>query len=313
MQALIYFKNHLIITSIWLLFLHTASAQDQWKLSLGASYRNFDDIDFKSFNFRNFDNVDTASGPFGIQNLAPIEPTLPDGQITLDTVRFIGTSADVDFSDSLSPIVIGLEAVFDLGLRPEVENTFSISIVSNLQYFNVEVSESEQGNSTNAGQFEGRQFNYQVLGGVLVLPPINLDNPTIGLASGTTTTVINEFDMELYVLDLGVKPSFTTDRLSSGVAVGVAINFVDISTSQTEQGAFTIIPSGEYNLTRKNSESDILLGAYAAFSLEVGITEHIGLAFEYRYDWVDDDDAGTSQVDADLKGQSGLIRAVYRF
>ena len=317
------YSGYLFVTSLYLGFLYTASAQDQWKLSLGTSYRGFDDIEFKTFNFRNFDDVDAAGGPFGIQNLGPTQPVLPDGQIRLESVGFTGSSAGVDFSDALSPIVVGVEALFDLGLRAGVQNTFAISIVSNLQYFDVEVSQSNRGDSVSSERFEGRQFNYRVVGGFIRVPPIDLDSPATGFAPDTSVTANHDLDMELYVLDLGVKPSFTTERLSCGVAVGATLNFIDIETIRTEQATFSTIPgavdpagnptAGEYSRTREESESDVRLGAYAAFSLEVGILEHIGLAIEYRYDWIDDNEAATSQVALDLRGQSALVRAVYRF
>ena len=296
-------------------------AQTEWKFSLGTSYRDFDDVEFSSLAFRNSDNVNAVGGPFGIQDLAGMQPSLPNGaQVTAETVTFTGGSGDVDFSESWATVVVGAETTLDIVSLMNMEDRFSISLVFNFLLFEVEVNESHKGSAADPGEFVGTQSNYLVADGLVLVPPVASVN---GIASGTSASVNNDFDMNLMVFDIGLKPTFSTDRLSAGVAIGYTMSIADIETRQREQGRFRDIAnavdasgvsvSGPYGISRNDETSDVLPGGYVAFEIEFGITDAIGLAFQYRYDWVGKSGVSNNQAELDLDGQSGAVRLVYNF
>ena len=298
-------------------------AEKGWTLSIGTSYRDFDDVNFGSLKFRNFDNVDSSGGPFGIQDLASMQPNFPDGsQLSVETVEFTGSDGDVDFSESLAPIVVGVERYIDIGSIVDVEDSFYLGLMFDFLFFNPKVSETVVGNSTNVGNFNVTQSTYTVVGGRVVGPPISSVSEN-QFASGTNVKVKNNFDMNLFVFDFGLKPAFRTEQLSVGGAIGFSVNIADIEMRQSEEGDFTLLPNavnssagpvtGPYRITRSDDTLDVFSGGYLAFDMEFNITESFGLGLQYRYDWVIDGDAGTNQAELDLDGQSGTIRFLYHF
>ncbi len=298
----------------------TSQAMDHsWEMSIGVNYRHFDDIDFKSFSLRNGAGNDVG-GPFGLQNLAGVQPNLPDpSQVTVDTVVYSGSSDDADFSDSLSP-VLRLEKILHFDDSSTVDETFSVGLMIGFHYYDVGVSATEHGNNNDTGEFIATQNTYDVLSNEIIVPT---SNSATGFGAGTQVSVENDFDMSLYVIDFGIKPTIDNDVVSANIIVGVSVNFVDIDSSQTETGNYNAIPnavdtsgnpvSGPYRVERNDDQSAVVPGIFLGGGVDLYMTKRFLLGFEYRYDLVADSRAETDLAELSLSGHSASARVIYRF
>lgn len=307
----------------------TASAGD-WSVSVGASYRSFDSVSFHSLALPNYNS---ENEPVGVQGytiaglgavLLPVNPNafdLPGFPFKADFATFNGSHDRVDSSDRWAP-VIGVEKALPAFLTERL----SLSLVGNFQYYNVGLSQTLTADSTNNGHFTTYNESFTVVDfdgppPAGLLPPVFTPgvNPHLpGLTDGTSVYVKNRFDMDLFVLDFGIKAATKFDRCPVALyaAVGPTLNIASVDSSQTQgatwNSAVDGTPTSSVPRKRSESELDFLPGIYGAVGISYKITQHIGIAAEYRYDEVFED-AGTSQAQLGLSGQSGQIKLIYEF
>jgi opacity protein-like surface antigen len=293
-----------------LMALHVGAAwagQSPWTLRLGMSYREFDDVSFSDSVFRNWGQANGA-GPWGVQNILTA-PGNPIGDpVILDEVMGGGGSQEMDNDSRFAPI---------LGLRYDLYQTgrIQLAVVGNFQYFRIGADGDASGSASAPGDFTDNQYQHYVLDLAGTLTP---GAPLIGPAlPGTAFAVHNQFDMDLYVLDIGLEARTELGCfVNVFLALGPTLTFADADSSQSQEASWQAqgpgLPAGSYEQESGDSSSDFLLGAYAALGLSFDLTESWSLAMECRYDYVHGD-AGTDQAEVDLSGYGGAVFLQYRF
>ena len=271
---------------------------------LGVSYRDFDAVSFKGGEFPNWGTQFNPGGPYGIQNATVLPLGVPF--VILDYVRYNGSAEDVDSGSKMAP-VIGFR--YDLAQMGKMR----LALVGNFQYYNVDFEANASGASGAAGAFTHEQYQHGLKLDGTLLPGVGI----VGVRPGTTFSVTNQFDMDLYVLDLGLEARTTMDRFNVTLALGPSLTIANTETSQSQQASWTAqapaLAGGTYaSAAASDSNTDFLLGAYAALGVTYDITQSWSIGLEYRYDYVSDN-AGTSQAELDLSGSSGIIRLGYKF
>ncbi len=292
------------------------SAEEQfWRISAGAVYRGFDDVEFSGFQFRNFGQIDPAEQPLGIQGYtdSSFDNIARPFIFSVDHARYHGGEASIDSSDSWGP-VISLERTV---LR---EEDFSLAIAANIQYFSFNANKSARADRHDTEGFEVFNYRYQAIPGAIA--PVYSDRQS-GFASrnNTSISVRNEFDMDLYVFDIGLKGYYTPHHMVDlFVAAGPSLNYTDIETSQTQTASWTehspTPPFERRNSYRKHQsedDTDWIFGAYFSLGGRLNFTRHIGLSVQARYDEAFGSDPGTSQASLDFSGFSGVLKLDYRF
>ena len=287
----------------------TAGAgESPWSLRLGVSYREFDDVSFSGGEFRNWGQSGGA-GPYGVQNITTaLGAGFLDG-IVLDEVSGGGGSGEIDTDNKFGPII---------GLRYDLQQTgrVRLAIVGNFQYYRMDVGSDASGSTTDPGSFTVNQYVHTVVNPLTgaMTPGAPLVGPAL---AGTTFALRNQFDMDLYVLDLGLEAR--TDLgcfVNLFVACGPSLTFADAESSQSQEAAWLAqgpgLAAGSYTEESSDSGSDLLLGAYAAVGVSFDLTESWSLALEARYDYVDGD-AGTDQAEVDLSGYGAIVSLSYQF
>jgi opacity protein-like surface antigen len=282
------------------------AGESAWSLRLGASYRDFDDMSFEASGLRNWERSNSA-GPYGVQNIttAPGNPIL--APVILDSVRWDGGSSSIDSSDKWSPV---------LGFRYDLTRPCwaRLALVGNAQYYRLGTDAGASGSAVSPNGFDVQQHQYFVTDtqGTLTPGAVLVGGPM----PGTGFSARNQFDMDLYVLDIGLEARATVSRVNFSLAVGPTLTIADAESSQMEQATWASqgpgLAAGGYSQDRSDSATDALLGVYGALGVSVDITPSWAIGLEYRYDYVGDD-AGTDQAEMDLSGSSGILSVTYRF
>ena len=276
-------------------------------LQLGVAYRSFGDVQVESFKLRNFDSMDRPGGPLGIQGYSVL-PGLRDGSgVTADQVAFRGGDAATD--NAWAPV---LELQKDLWRR----GALSLRLTAGLAYYTVDADLNARGGAGASGQFAAHHFNYLVAEQTVLVPPIN-DAPLPGFSPGTSATFrLSRFEMDLLVLDIGLRAQYDIKRFYLAAGVGPAFYWAETKSEAVESGTWNAIPGtgdpGFYRQGHSESDSDTAIGLYVSLAAGVHLTQHVSVELECRLDEVSGT-AGTSHASLDLSGQSGLLKVVYDF
>ena len=278
------------------------------RFSLGPYFRDFDEVEFKSTSFRNSGNA-TTGAPFGIQNYTTLTyPDMNPRTVAVDYVRYNGVEDDLDSGDSWGPM-IGLEYEYTDNVD------YILSFVANFQFYSIQTGSRDPGNF-NVTSF-GRDANFN--------PATNSHTVAVasgagtpGFSQGTTASVENDFDMELYVFDLGVKmalPAFDPFFLSWALGPNLHIADVDVSQKISASWNPEIAPedTGTFNgVEVGDSDLDIFVGFYTTLEASYRINESLSIAAGVRYDYVPFD-AETFQAKLDLDSFGGFAKLVVDF
>lgn len=276
-------------------------------LQLGAAYRTFGDVQVESFKLRNYDSMYSVGGPLGIQGYSRL-PGLRDGSgVTADQVLYRGADASTD--NAWAP-VLGVQK--DLWQRGDL----SLRLTASLAYYTVDADLAARGGAGAPGGFVANHYNYLVADERVLVPPLN-DAPLAGFSPGTSAAFeLSKFEMNLVVLDIGLRAQYDIKRVYVAAGVGPALYLAETDSTAVESGTWNAIPGtgdpGYYRREHSDSNSDTAIGVYVSLSVGVHLTRHLSLELEGRLDEVSRD-AGTSQASLDLSGQSGMLKVVYDF
>lgn len=291
-----------------------AGAQE-WKLGLGVSYRQFDDVEFSSLPVRNFGEIrlilrDGAALDYNAQNLNAVIGDLPGqtGGINviediLVTNGYFGVDEGTSSSDGWAPVLTA-EYLFMTRER------LTLSAVANFQYYTMDVG----GTSSLGLSNEATLNQYFVVAGSVSPLPTGGGAPYGSVQ--TTGYVSNEFSMDLYTFDLGLKLGYSFDcAIDLFAAVGPSISLVDIDSEITESATYSAPgnPGGNfYSQSQSDGGTDVLFGIYGAIGGQYWLNEQVGIVLEARYDEVFDK-ADTDFAELDLSGFSGMAKVIFRF
>jgi len=296
----------------------TVAQESGWRMGVGASYRDFGDVDFESFTSPNYDNTDPAAGPLGLQGytiggLVAAGVVIPDFPTEVpfnaDHASFVGGDGSVGSSDSWAP-VITFEQV------PNAEDGIAVTLVSNLQFYQVDV---DTDNDPAALDIHNYQHKATRIGTVPTIAPNPSSGENAGPSTGTNVTVESDFEMDLFVIDVGLKASMDVcSGFSIYGAVGPTLNIADIETAQSLEATFfgpANLPGNPGNMRAEedDDELDFAIGGYISLGGVIQIDERWAIGAEARYDALFGSDPGTSQAEIELDGLSGQLKVLFSF
>ena len=270
-----------------------------WSLRLGASYREFKDVDFKGTAFRNFGTQDNAVGPYGVQNVTTIPGASVGTPVLLDYIGGGDFSGSTKSGDGWAPVL-------GFGWDFAQMDAIRIGLVGNLQYYSFEVKTD--------GAASYQQFRHLVLGAGALSPAMAQIDPPV---AGTTFAAESKLEMDIWVLDLGLQASADVSRFTFNVAAGPTVTFTDADSSQAQNAAWGaqaagLLPAGGFASENSESDSGATLGVYGAVGVTVRINKNWAVGAEYRYDYVSDE-AGPDSAKLDLSGSSAQVKVIFNF
>ncbi len=195
------------------------------------------------------------------------------------TIQSNGTSGklDVETIDCFGP-VLSLEC----GIWQK--DALTLSLIGDFQYFWLNNSRRINGVSMESHSF------------------VSVSHPEFGPAQGAVYSFGDRFkaktDMDLYILDLGLKASYDFSESFGLFAVfGPTVTFAD--TESKVDG-------------RHDSDEDFIFGLYAGAGAAYWFTEKVGLSCEIRYDAAFEK-VETKDIKQDLDGLGGALKLLIAF
>ena len=216
-------------------------------------------------------------------------------------------SGDTGFQESLAP-VLGVEMPF------YNQERITLSAVANLQFFSFDTAASMSGKA-GAQEYQETFSLIAPYGGTpgtdYYLPSDSWLNSKVN-SNNLSASSRSKFDMQLYVLDLGVKMAYAFNcGLEANLALGPSLSLADMESS-----SYSVLrnPAGNVLNTRKARDNDLeyIFGAYVALGASYWIDERYGVAFDIRYDEAFNH-ANTQLADLDLDSWSGVLKFIFRF
>ncbi|MBT7165102.1 MAG: hypothetical protein HN849_00860 [Victivallales bacterium] len=286
---------------------------DGWKLSLGASYRSFDEVDFKPLALSSsggayVNGYWTADDDYLVLSDDQIAP----GWVANQQEYWRAVSFDQVMYDG-GPDGWGgtLGAVLALSKQLKTtESGWSVTAKASLGWFSSDLSTSAQASelttSSSVGFFRLPVDPTPTIipAGVPVVggsgPPLN--EPTYDSPGPATTSAALAMaaEMDLYVLSLGVQLARQMGPVALSLEVGPTLNLVDFDTSVSQTVAWT---DGGYSSSAHDDVLDVLFGVYAAGGVSWRFNERFEVGLEARWDEVFED-AETDFAEMDLSGFS---------
>jgi hypothetical protein len=287
------------------------AAAQNWQLGIGVSYRDFDDVDFdaiRKLQVRNLRLLLDADEAMEYSD-ALIEDIQAGWVQIVDVDSFAigyrGSSESIDSSDSFAPVISAETPLW-------AEENLTLNFVANLQWYNVDVS-----NSARFGvAADAREYQYWVQNGVLAPRPTfpQRDGAPYGDVM-VTGRASSSFEMDLYEVDLGLKLLYSIQNyLDCFVAAGPTLSIVDMESSVRET-VYWSAPGDSGMLARQrnsDSDTDFIFGGYVSAGGEYWFNEQYGVSLEARYD-ATLDDAELDGASVDLDGFSGQAKFMMRF
>lgn len=314
-------RTKCIVLNILFLVSTFAFAEDnEIRFKIGVSYRSFDDIDFDATAFRNANNSQAIGGPFGIQNYSVLidadtsQNSIPD-RANADYVSLGAAEGDPGSSDSWGPM-IGVE----IPIRDDSSDV-AIDVVANFQFFNINAGMDAAGSAANSGAFSAFHILHSVqdnMNGTGTVDPFTpgFDPRIDGLSTGSSVLADLDFEVDLYVLDIGLKAAYVHEHWSFGVAAGPTLHIGDVESSFTQQATWTPIPGltndpGQSRSKSSDSDTDLVFGGYIAFDGAYQINESLAVVAGYRFDF--GSDISTSLAEIDIETHGFFVQAAFDF
>lgn len=294
-------------------FLMQGARAEGWRLSLGGSYRTFDEAEFDSFDFVN-PHAETGSG-FVTGDLRgndtrlsvvddALQVDIGDDDADLHKVEFEGDS------DSSMDSAVGL--ILSARRALAMENGVGVELSLATAFMNSDARFAVAGTTENyaglapawgAPKADGSNFGIEVRDWALAAGGQQ--------RVGVNGEVAYDFDVDVFTLGAGVsKEIMILDAICLNMAAGptVTIANYDISREQTVRftdPAETVV----YSDTEDDDGIDGLLGVYFGVGLGCNVTERLGVQLGARYDYMTE--LETDFADIGLSGLSGELKLVF--
>lgn len=243
----------------------SASPQEsKWKVGVGISYRNFESTEFKGT--RSTDIVLYENRELGAMY-----------ESAYASVHTRGASGDISLGDGLSPAIFGAYELY-------TKDALSLSLTAGFQYFSLDSSDALRTTTVVETYYK----------------PVR--HPEFGSVLGGTSTSVSvsgiDFDMDLYVVDLGIRADYAViPDLSVYANAGTTLNFSDASVRVNGASA---------------SSHDFIVGVFASAGIEYHIWRGISVAADVRYDMAFDE-VDVRLAEQELDGFGASLKVVYSF
>ncbi|GEM_PF-5632932 len=295
------------------------ASDSDWVVTFGISYRNFKNPELKSGASSSFEDfiLNDADGMYYNAG-TPASPNQDAMKAAWDA-RFPGVTSGVrqmtfgsfngaQFSkngsygnaDQIAPIL-----GFEKGLWEKDE--LDVKLVGNFQFFTMDSGAKGSGAASISDRYDywvarsAAGINYNTISKLA---------PSSSVAGTVPVSASVDFDMDLYVFDLGLNAGYNFDNGVRGfVAAGPTLTLADMNSSSS----VTVVTG---NGIGKNSDSDddleFNLGLYVSVGANYWLNESIGLSGELRFDR-GCGDVGTRYFSQNMDTVGGILKLQYRF
>lgn len=265
-----------------------------WRISLGVSYRDFDEPDFNKISLP----ADLSFVPLGggaAMSHADLQPAVaagPVGQqrfLASRTLTSYGSADSYTAMESFAPVI-------GMALDIWQDDDISLSLVGNFQYFSMN-SAANEGVLAQSKVIRAVKFP----NGTAVVPTEAdvISDATDPWIDGALGGGKKKFAMDLYVFDLGLSLNYAAaDNLQVFVAGGPTFSIADMESAN--------------GLGKNEDEVEFEYGVYISCGGTYWFNETYGLSAEVRYDNCFGT-VGTPFVKQDLDSASGLLKFVMNF
>lgn len=265
-----------------------------WRISLGVSYRDFDEPDFNkvalpaglslapvgggaALSYADLSAAVTA-GPVGAQRF-----------VASRTLTSYGSADSYSAMESFAPVI-------GMALDIWQDEALTLSMVGNFQYFSVN-SAANEGVLAQSKVIRAVKFP----SGAAVVPTEAdiISDATDPWIDGVIGGGKKKFAMDLYVFDLGLSLNYVAaENLQVFVAGGPTFSIADMESSN--------------GLGKSENEVEFEYGVYMSCGGTYWFNETYGLSVEVRYDNCFGK-VGTPFVKQDLDSASGMLKFVMNF
>lgn len=300
---------------------------DGWRVSLGASYRTFDDVSFKPLTLSatpgdRFVNGDWAGeNDYSVLSDAQVVPGWDQAGDTewLLTVKFDETTFEGldEEMDATPGAVLGLSKVFYV-----TDSNWWFTGKVSLSWFASDIDASaSEGNGLSTTTWVGKFLmlspndpnlfpdTFPIVGGQAPNWPLYEPVEFPDAQATTASRLAMDAEMDLYVLSFGVQAGHAFGPIALILEAGPTLNLVNFETSVQQTIAWD---GGGIDRSESDDSLDVLLGVYAAGGITWRFMENFDLAVEARWDEVFGE-AETDQAEMDLSGASFSLTLGYYF
>ena len=273
-------------------------------LGVGVGYRNFHSVRLKGASQNSFVGIwTTNSGGMAAYNSDSVRNIVSGNATNVGT--YMPASANITVSNGYNlgghgswGVMESMAPVVSLDMDIYQNDSLTLSVVSNLQYYNMDTASSAKGGSIGETTYHTKVYwtdsnNW----GQIVRADKDPDYSvtSTGYLTGTGRT---KFDLQMLEIDLGLKLGYTlTNGLDLYAAAGPSLSYADMESS-----------SGG----RHDNDLDYIFGLYAAIGSSYWFNESYGLSFDIRYDEAFKH-ADTKYANLNLDAWSAILKFLVQF
>lgn len=297
--------------------IYAEDKNENWSFTLGASYRSFDNIELKQFDFTSGENVfingsivDVGAGNYQYNVANSINQI---DNVTLDNIEFQKATLEKTETNSqnargilikMSKEIIesgNLSVDFDLSLLTAfASDTISATATTSTFMFDITPNEWTNENFPAPGggpdpDTTSERFPFS--------PQNQIDIPM----SQVNARVNYDFDLDLYTIGIGVtiKKKFKSLNLTFGL--GPSISIVNANIDRKAEASWV---SNGNSFFMRNDDTDnkdsIRVGTYTEAGLEWNYSDKVAIGINGRYDWIPND-LNTDYANFKLSGFSSTL------
>lgn len=279
-------------------------------IKLGASYRKFDDVNFKTPHFGGYSGYYLLSvGESGMVDISGLG-SVGTGHSALGSVgqsghpeyvRIVDVTGGAYRSKGECKFADDFGLAIGLGFPLSNEDGLTVDFVTNFMYFTIDTASKRP----NTNGFVGSSYDSIVQNGVAT-PPGAWGN-TYTTASGVSGNYYRaKFAMDLYQIDFGACFGYA---LESGLSLNLSFG-PTFALAQVESSAYGSAAGTAFG--GHDNKDQVVFGAYVAGGVSYWFNETVGMNFDLRYDEAFKH-ISTSYANLDPDSLSGILSLMIHF
>ena len=271
-------------------------------LGVGVGYRNFHTVRLKGASQNSFVGIWTSnSGGMAAYNSDSVHNIVSGNATNVGT--YMPASANITVSDGYNlgghgswGVMESMAPVVSLDADIYQNDSWTLSVISNLQYYNMDTASSAKGGSIGETTYHTKVYWTDSNNWGQIVRADKDPDYSVTSTSYLTGTGRTKFDLQMLEIDLGLKLGYT---LASGLDFYLAAgpSYADMESS-----------SGG----RHDNDLDYIFGLYAAIGSSYWFNESYGLSFDIRYDEAFKH-ADTKYANLNLDSWSAILKFLVQF
>jgi hypothetical protein len=273
-------------------------------LGVGVGYRNFHSVRLKGASRNSFIGIWTNNSSNMAAYTSDSVHNIVSGNAT-NVGTYMPATANITVSNGYNLSGHGSWGVME-SMAPVVSldgdiyqnDSWTLSVISNLQFYNMDTASSGKGGSVGETTYHTKVYwtdanNWGEIRRASSDP--DYYTTSTGYLTGTGRT---KFDLQMWEIDLGLKLGYTlTSGLDFYLAAGPSLSYADMESSS----------GGSHD-----NDLDYIFGIYAAIGSSYWFNESYGLSFDIRYDEAFKH-ADTKYANLNLDSWSAILKFLVQF